>query len=41
MKKIKVLTICRSMRFKNEMIQIAEELKLKEDYVSDSMCFRG
>ena len=29
---IKVITICGSMRYKNEMMKIAEELELKEGY---------
>lgn len=33
MSRIKVITICGSMRFKKEMIQIAEELELKRGYV--------
>lgn len=32
MSKIKIVTICGSMRFKKEMMQIAEELELKKGY---------
>ena len=32
MSNIKVVTICGSMKFKNEMMQIAEELELKKGY---------
>ena len=33
MNNIKVVTICGSMRFKEKMMQIAEELELKKGYV--------
>ena len=32
MSNIKVVTICGSMKFKKEMMQIAEELELKKGY---------
>lgn len=32
MEDIKVVTICESMKFKKEMMQVAEELELKQGY---------